>query len=254
MNLKKTVFSVIALVFLISCASTREALKGKEFDCSERLQTVKKRMSQKNHTDAVRILDEIKYQCGGTPLMDSVYYYAGVANFRQKEYIDARIEFERLSREFPRSPFVEEAQYRVAHMIYLQSNPFDRDQTETKEAVYHFSTFLEQFNSGNYADSARHYIRLSKEKLAKKELKTALFYRKQGQHEAALVYFKSLLSQYPDSKYNDEARVYMADVLLKLERAEEAGKIIEEIDGSGFGEELKEEFDSVKARLAGSAE
>lgn len=253
MNFKTTVLSVVALCFLVSCAATSKAQKDRQFDCSKRLETVKKRMSKKNHTDAVRILDDIKYHCGGSAFMDSVYYYGGIANFRMKQYTDARIEFERLSREFPRSPFVEEAQYRVGQMIYLQSNPFDRDQTETKEAVYYFNTFLERFGSGNYADSARHHISLCKEKLAKKELKNALFYHKQKQHEAALVYFKSLLSQYPESKYINEARVYMVEALLDLKRSDEAQEIFKDLDSSGFGEKLKEKFDFVKTRLDASS-
>lgn len=253
MNLKTTVLSVVALCFLVSCAATSNAQKEKQYDCSERLETAMKRVSKKNYTDAVRILDDIKYQCGGSALMDSVYYYGGIANFRMKQYTDARIEFERLSREFPRSQFVEEAQYRVGQMIYLQSNPFDRDQTETKEAVYYFSTFLERFGSGTYADSARHHIRLCKEKLAKKELKNALFYHKQGQNEAALVYFKSLLSQYPESEYVNEARVYMTQILLDLNQNDEAKEVFEDLDSSGFGEKLKEKFDSVKTRLGASS-
>ncbi len=254
MNLKKIIISVLALTLMVSCATTGKGQKNRQYDCSERLETAKTRMAKKNFTDAIRILEDVKYQCGGNPLMDSVYYLGGTANLKLKQYTDARIEFERLIREYPRSPLASESQYRIAQMVYLQSNPFNRDQTETKEAVRLLSDFLEQNSENNYVDSAKHYLSLSMEKLAAKEFNNARFYRKQGENEAALVYFRSLLSQYPDSKYTSEALVGIVEVLIDLKRGEDARDVLGEIDESKLNEELKQRFELAKSKLGGSAE
>jgi outer membrane protein assembly factor BamD len=249
------IFFAAALSVVILCAScasdsTKLIRKGL-YDCSGRLETAKERMGKKGFSHAIRILDEIKYQCGGSALMDSVYYYTAISQLGIKQYVEARDEFENLYREFPRSPFTEEARYRVAHIRYIQSRPFNRDQTETRDAMRLLGDYLDIYPNGAFTDSAKHFFKAGIDKLAEKEFYNARFYRRQKEHEAALIYYRSLLSDYPESKFAPEAVVGMAEMLLALGRTEDAQEVVEELDPAAFEEKLKLRIEAVKQQLSG---
>jgi len=240
-----------ALSGVVSCAdtSTKKLVKKGLYNCSERLQTAVKRMEKKNYTDAIRVLDDVKFQCGGSPVMDSAYYYTAISHIRLKQYDDARSEFEALYAEFPRSPFVEEAHFRVAQIRYMRSLPSFRDQADTKEAMRLFNDYVDLYPGGVYADSARALYASSLNKLAEKEFNTALFYRKQKEHNAALIYYRAVLSEYPESKFAPEAIVGMAEMLVLLQRTREAAEAVEDLDATVFDEGLRARIEAVRQKV-----
>ncbi|MDR0330715.1 MAG: outer membrane protein assembly factor BamD [Chitinispirillales bacterium] len=241
----------IAAISVASCSNTspKKLMKKGLYDCSNRLQAAAQRMERKNYTDAVRIVDDVKYQCGGSPQIDTAYYYAAVSYFRQKLYDEASAEFEALYGEFPRSPFAEEAHFRFAHIRYIRSLPSFRDQAETKEAMRLLNDYTDLYPKGAYVDSARTLFIASLNKLAEKEFNNALFYRKQKEHNAALIYYRAVLSEYPESRFAPEAVVGMAEMLIALQRTQEAVEIIEELDASEFDEGLKGRIEVIKQRV-----
>jgi outer membrane protein assembly factor BamD len=255
-NMVAAAVAAAALAVAVSCAETssKKLVKKGLYNCSERLQVAVKRMEKKNYTDAVRVLEDIKFQCGGSPLMDSVYYYAALSQFRQKQYDEARAEFEALYAEFPRSPFVEEAHFRVAHIRYMRSLPYFRDQTETKEAMRLFNDYTDLYPGGAYADSARALYALSLNRLAEKEFNNALFYRKQNEYNAALIYYRAVLSEYPESKFAPEAVVGMAEMLVALQRTREAAEAVGELDAAVFDEGLRARIEAIRQKVGGAVE
>ncbi|MDR3013078.1 MAG: outer membrane protein assembly factor BamD [Chitinispirillales bacterium] len=249
-----SLIAIIAAIVVVplSCSkggSSKKLVKKGLFQCEERLQTAAHRMERRGFNDAIRILEEIKYQCGGIPLMDTVYYYTGMSHFRLRQYENARFEFEILYREFPRSPFVEEAHFRIAHMRYIQSLPSFRDQTDTKEAIRLLLDYLDLFPRGNFSDSAKAMYASALNKLAEKEFNNARFYRRQRKHEAALIYYRAVLSDYPESKFVPEAIVGMAEMLMALGRTQDAQEVVEELDTEAFEERLKTRINAVKRML-----
>jgi len=254
-NMKKMlVFTVLAAALALSCSggnSAKKLIRQGLYKCHERLETAKNHVERRNFTNAVRIFDEIKYQCGGSPLMDTVYYYAGIAQFRQKQYEDARAEFEMLTREFPRSPFTEEAYFRIAHISYIRSLPFFRDQAGTREAIRFLGDYIDMFSEGAFVDSAHTLLASSLNKLAEKEFRNALFYRKQKQHESALIYYRSVLAEYPESRFAPESVVGMAEMLVALGRTQDAEEIMEELDASAFEDGLRTRIQAVRQKLRG---
>ncbi len=248
------VVAVLSLAVSCSGTSSKKLIKKGLYNCSERLQTAIARMEKKNYTDAVRILNDVKFQCGGSPVMDSAYYYTAISNLRLKQYDEASAEFESLYAEFPRSPFVEEAHFRIAHIRYMRSLPSFRDQADTKEAMRLFNDYVDLYPRGAHADSAKVLYSQALNKLAEKEFNNALFYRKQKEHNAALIYYRAVLSEYPESKLAPEAVVGMAEMLVALQRTREAAEAVEELDASAFDEKLRARIDAVRQKIGLTAE
>ena len=253
MNVKKMLFfvAVTAAVIVSGCgsSSSTKLIKKGLYNCNSRLETAMKRMEKRNYSDAIRIFDEIKYQCGGSSLMDTVYYHAAMSHFHLKQYSDARVEFESLQMEYPRSPFVEESHYRIGQMRYLRSHNARRDQTETKEAIRLLGDYIDLYPNGVFADSARHFRTLAVEKLAEKEFRNAMFYRRQKEHNASLIYFNTLLTQYPQSKFIPEAVVGTVEALTAVGRVEDARETLETLEMADFSEPLQKRLEAVILRL-----
>jgi len=250
------VAAVAVLSVAASCSgpSAKQLAKKGLYNCSERLQTAINRAERRNYTDAIRIFDEIKFQCGGSPLIDTVHYHTAVSYFRLKQYDEARAEFETLYAEFPRSPFVEEAHFRIAQMRYMQSRPFFRDQTETKDAMRLLNDYADLYPKGAYADSAKTLYVQSLNKLAEKEFNNARFYRRQREHNAALIYYRAVVSEYPESKFAPESLVGMTEMLVMLQRMREAAEAVGELDAAAFDEGLRTRIEAVRQKVGAAAE
>lgn len=199
------------------------------YECTERLAKAVKKYDAGKYSSAKTILDDVKLQCAGNRVMDTAQYYLAMTLVRMKMYLDAKFEFTRLVQDFPRSPFFEEAQFRMGYCVYKSSLPVERDQGETVEAQKYFREFLENYPSSRFADSAQKYLKMAVSKLAEKEFASAKFYQRIGEKEAAVVYYKSFITEYPASPFTAQARLNMGQMLIELGRKAEAREVLDEV-------------------------
>ena len=211
-----------------SCAGGRK-VKANQYDCNQKVAEAIDLYNSKKYAKVKTLLSDVKMQCGGTSIMDTVLFYAGMANMKMKQYIEARSEFGHLVSDFPNSPLSEEAQFRAGLSVYLQSHSSSRDQTETREAIRMFRDFIDVFPNSPVVDSVSFYLDDAINKLAEKEFNNARFYDKNREYEAAVVYYKAFVQQFPDSKYSDLSRLNMAEMLIRLDRRSEAQDALQEL-------------------------
>jgi outer membrane protein assembly factor BamD len=246
-----TLFVISAcLVLPVSGALKNKKGKDRTVDCSKRLNEALLLYKNKRYSQAQLKLSDIKIQCNGSPVMDSVLYYLGMSDIQAKKFIEARTEMELLVQDFPQSAFFNEAKFRIPFCVYKQSNSFERDQKETEEAIRLFRDFLtESSSTGWEMDSARFYYKEAIEKMAKKEFQAAKFYERVEKYEAAIVYYRTFLNDYPESKFSDEAQLNMLQILVRLERNAEAQEALEEMVAQNKSAELiKKARDVVQKR------
>lgn len=228
MHIRFRVLTSLAITacLLGSCAHG-DKLARKRFECSERLARALQKYEARKYGSAKVILEDVKLQCAGHQIMDTAGYYLGMSLARMKMYQEARHEFTRLTQDFPRSPFFEEAQFRIGYCVFKSSLSVDRDQTETREAQRLLSNFLEGYPSSSYADSAQAYLKAAIGKLAEKEYSNARFYQKIGEKEAAVVCYKVFIKEYPGSSYTAQARLNLGQMLLEVGRTTEAREVLD---------------------------
>lgn len=206
-----------------------DAKRKHRYDCDAKIAKAFENYQLGKYSKVKTVLEEAKINCNGKPNMDSVYFHLGMSYLKTKMYIEARSELERVVSDYPDSPLFFEAKFRAATAVYLQAHPSNRDQKETIEAVDLFRNILEEYPSCPVSDSVTYYLNTAIDKLAEKEYDNARFYEKQGQYESAVVYYGTFVKQYPDSKYIDQAKITMAELLVKLERKSEAADIITDL-------------------------
>lgn len=224
----KRIFAVFFVVLpVLFCTADARPRRKKRFDCSEKIEKSMRFYKKKHYNKVKTILNEVKIQCSGHASMDTALYYLGRSFLGTRQSAEARMEFEVLIQDFPKSAFYEEANFLLGYCSYRESSIYERDQTETKDAIREFNNFIESFPKSHFADSARHYLMECLEKLARKEVMAARFYEKIDQFDAAITYYRIIIENYPESKYNPECRLALAQNLIKTNRMSEAAKTLE---------------------------
>jgi outer membrane protein assembly factor BamD len=230
------------------------ARRRRRFDCEKEFAEAKEKYEKGRYGDVKAILTEVKYQCGGRSMMDSVLYLTAKSLLAQNNAIEARSEFERLLQDFPESPFAEEARFRIGYCSYLESRIYERDQTETREAIRQLRGFVDSRPDSPFADSARVYLRECQEKLARKDFMAARFYEKVDKNESAVVYYKVFLEEHPSSKYVPEVKLSLAKALVKVSRPDEAREVLVALLQSEPPEEVAARARQLKESLGARGE
>ncbi|MBD3320524.1 MAG: outer membrane protein assembly factor BamD [Chitinivibrionales bacterium] len=251
-----TKISIISAVFAAMLVfvpwNPVEAKRRKEkrsYDCSEKFQRVKKRFEKERFTYVKNNCNEIRMNCSGHEIMDSATYYLARAQMLTKNPAEAKIEFQQIVRDYPQSPFAEEARFRIGHCSLLESKSYERDQSMTREAIRELRDFVMMNPESLFADSAKTYLRRAVEKLARKEFNNARFYEKIDEYEAAVVYYQVLIEEFPDSKYVPRAKLNMAEDLMQVNRENEAKAILKELLDSSVSSEIRSRAKTLKERL-----
>jgi len=144
----------------------------------------------------------------------------------------AEAEYLRLMVDYPRSPLIADAEYKLG-LVYLgQSRPSALDQANTLEAIEQFNRFLSRYPDSEHAADARGHVRDLRGRLAEKELASAELYMTLGNPSAARVYYEAVATDYSDTPAAVKAllgvvRSYVAGgdrtaAVAALERIEEA--------------------------------
>ena len=173
-------------------------------------------------TDAVADLKAYVEQYPGTENTDDALFYLGQSYFKLKDYVLASAQFDRLTRDFPTSPFHPDALYQLGRCDDLQSRPAALDQTETLRAISRYRDFLQLYPEHPSAKEARARLAALNDRLAEKRVRNGRLYLKLKQYDAATHYLERAISEYPESRWAGEARVILAQVLVKLGHTEEA--------------------------------
>lgn len=227
---KKTLF-ILSLIWLvsISAASMAKERRRQRFECSEKVHEAIDAYNRGRYNKVKSILEEAKKHCGGHSSMDTVLYYLGKAHLATERPVEAKLEFEVLIQDFPNSPFYIESYFRLGYSSYIESPSYEKDQAKTKEAIRELSEFVDMFSQSPFADSAVIYRDKCIEKLAKKEFMNARFYERLEYFESAIVYYKVLIDEYPQSQYVPESKLSLAQNLLKMSRPGEATTLVDEL-------------------------
>ncbi len=137
-------------------------------------------------------------------------YKIGLCHFTRKEYIEAAFEYRRVVEEYADSDWVDEAQYDLAKTYYTMSRPADYDQTPSQLAIDQIDNFLVRFPSDERAaDLQAKRLEMSNE-IALQRLRSAQFYEKRREFDAARLYYGIVVEQYPGTPAAEEAQTWLS--------------------------------------------
>jgi outer membrane protein assembly factor BamD len=142
-----------------------------------------------------------------------------------REYALAENEYRRLVDEYPDSPLVPEAEYKLGLTFYEQSLPASLDQAMTRTALRQLNRFLATYPSSDFVDEARGLVSELRSRLAEKLYLSAELYLSLDDTEAAGIYFQQVADEYPDTPWAARALGAWEESLREAGEAAKADEV-----------------------------
>ncbi len=137
---------------------------------------------------------------------------------------------------YPTHPRADYAQFHLALAHFREMRGAQRDQTETKNAIQEFETFISRYPNSPLMPEARQHLREAKDRLDEHEFDVGLFYFRVQWWAGAIERFQGLLKDDPDYTSRDDVYYYLGESLLKVNRKAEAlpyfSRLIDEFEQS----------------------
>lgn len=150
------------------------------------------------------LFEEILPYYRGKEEAEEIQFYFAYAHFYQKQYVLSAHYFKEFYDVYNRSEYAQEAYYMYAYSLYMQSPPYNLDQTSTREAIEAMQTFLNKFPNSDKVEEATEIINKLHFKLEKKAFEKAKHYYKLGIFKSALVAYDNFEKDFPDSDFNED--------------------------------------------------
>ncbi len=155
-------------------------------------------------------------------MIDDAMFYLGESYREMEEYPIAAVTYRRLMRDFPQSPYADDAQYNLARAVFAQSSSVDHTQDKTFEAIRELQVFLDEYPDSEVAPDAQRLLQECIDKLAMKDYQIGHLYFKLHDWNAARVYFTELIDEFPTSQWSIPARYELGESFAREENWNEA--------------------------------
>lgn len=150
------------------------------------------------------------------------HYYIAMCYEKQGDHLEAAREFRRVSDDYPNSDLAAEALYRAAESQAKMWRAPDLDPTYGDAARSTFQEVVQRFGQSPYADSARLRLARLQDDFALKTLKNGEFYYRLHAYDSAIIYFRSVITDYPNSNVVPQALIKLVETYHKINYDEEA--------------------------------
>lgn len=200
------------LVGLSHCASKQQPETAEEY-----LQQGTQQLARKRTREARQSFRQVLEQFPDSYAKPVAQFNLADALYAEGNYLEARFEYQKFLELYPTHAHASRAQFQIGMCSLQTSNPPDRDQQATREALRAFRAFRQQYAQDPLVPEAEAHIRMLRGRLAAHEFMVARFYYRKKAHQAAINRLLNLLQLYPHMPELDEA-LYM---LATSYRAEE---------------------------------
>lgn len=194
--------SLLLLVLTTACSDFNKIVKSTDYEFK-----YKKALEYYEDGEFVRsstLLKELVSIYRGTSRADEVYYYYAKSYFGMNDYMMAGHWFRTLLKEFPRSKYVEEAQYMVGYCFYEESPKPRLDQQVSQKAIDALQLFINLYPNSDRVEEANRLIIELRDKLVYKSFLTGKLYYDLENYKAATIALYNSLKDFPDTKYREE--------------------------------------------------
>jgi outer membrane protein assembly factor BamD len=164
-------------------------------------------------------------------------------------------EFHEFLSYYPTNSRADYAQYKIGMAHFRQMRLAQRDQTETREAVKEFESFIARYPNSRMMPEVRTKLREARDRLSEADYLVGFFYYKQQKwYPGAIDRFKGVLKDDPSYTGRDAVYYYLADSLSRIKRDAEAlpylQRLLEEFETSQYLPLAQKKLDEIKSNMA----
>ncbi len=192
-------------LFLIvqSCGQYHRLLRSDDYE--KKYEMAIEYFYQGDYGRTIALLEDVIPVYRGTAEAETINYYYALAHYEQGSYTLASHYLKTFVDAYPRSEHAEEFLFLSAYCKYLESPRYSLDQTNTREAIRALQNFINRHPESEKVADANDLIDELRRKLERKRYNKANLYMKISDYLAAAITFESLVKDYPDTRYREEA-------------------------------------------------
>ena len=154
---------------------------------------------------------------------------------------------------YPTSSRADYAQMQLGMVHYNQMLNPQRDQSETKEAIREFQTFMDRYPGSPLAPQVKQRLRESKDRLSDWDVAVGNFYLNIRAYSSAEQRYRYVLEHDPEYSHRDSLYFHLAETLEKTDKKAEAlpyyERLVEEFEQSEYLQEAKRRIDLLRGEL-----
>jgi outer membrane protein assembly factor BamD len=166
--------------------------------------------------DATKAFDEVDRQHPYSEEARKAILMSAFASYRRGRYDDAVSSANRFLTLYPGSPDAPYAQYLVGSSYFHQIPDITRDQQATQRAMAALQEIVDRYPDSEYADDARKKLIVARDQLAGKEMQIGRYYLERREYIAAINRFKSVVTNYQDTRHVEEALERLTEANMAL--------------------------------------
>ncbi|WP_374166866.1 outer membrane protein assembly factor BamD [Arcticibacter sp. MXS-1] len=228
---------LILVTIFAGCKSRFEKLLQSN-DTGKKYQEAIRFYNKKDYSKALALFDQLNQRYRGRSEAEELAWYYAYTNYRLRDYTTARYLFKVFADTYPNSARAEECRFMSAYCYYLESPSFSLDQQNTIQAIESLQLFINLYPKSDRVAEASTLIADLRDKLERKAFANAKLYLDIGGYDvqnyrSAVIAFKNVLRDYPDTKYAEEmeyltvqAQYLFAENSLEIRQEERYGEVI----------------------------
>jgi len=158
---------------------------------------------------------------------------------------------------YPTNKRADYAQYKLGLAHFRQMRKPERDQTETREAIAQFRTFVTRYPMSELMPEVLMKLRESRDRLSESDYLVGYFYYRQRWYPGAIDRFQSILKDDPEFTRRDAVFFHLGESYMKIKREAEAlpiyERLVEQFQESEYLADTHKRIAEAKATLAARA-
>ena len=195
---------------LFSCKSQYEALLASS-DVDAKFDAAMNYFNNKKYQRAAQLFESMTVLTSGTSRDDTVQYYWGLSNYRNRDFYTAESNFARFVQNFPRSPFTPDAEFYRLDCLYRATYRWELDQMPTRACMAAISEYMREHQDDQVHMQACHNMMLDlQERLDRKDFEAGKQYYRMEDYPAARIKLRNVLKTNADNVYREDVLYYTA--------------------------------------------
>lgn len=158
----------------------------------------------KRYDDAIAQYKKVRDAYASTDLSSNAELRIADAYYESERYIEAAAEYAQFRKLHPAHAKAAYALYRMGLSNFEQITGIDRDQTPQKNAAIYFQEFLDKYPHSEYVKDVKEKFAEVRLQQLQYELYIADFYYRTEKFEAAMKRLETALVTFPDSQRHDQ--------------------------------------------------
>ncbi len=202
---------VIAIMLIISlafsaCGEYQKALKTEDYELKYKV--AKSLYEKGDYARSMRLLEKVVGFYIGRPQGEEALYMYADSYYKRKKYLLAAYQYERFTKNYPRSEKAEQVLFLQGKCYFLESPKYSLDQEGTYKALDALQEYIDRYPNSENLREANNMVLELLTKLQRKSFEIAKGYDKIRDYQAAIKSFDNFLIENPGSVFREEALYY----------------------------------------------